>query len=213
MDVSFLFSFSFHFFSQLFVRPPQITILPCCISFSWGWFWPLFPARGYKPPFIVLWVLCLSALIPWIYLSLPCTVIRDLIQVIPECLVVFPTYFSLSLNFAIRSSWAEPWSAPGHFCWLYRASPSLAGNNIISLILVLTIWWCPCVESYRLLGGARSLCPKRLPPARVHIGPCYVLHQTLTPGRATEAPLPPQEILQDKQVGLAYIPMELLPLS
>ena len=27
------------FFSQLFVRPYQTTILPFCISFSWGWFW------------------------------------------------------------------------------------------------------------------------------------------------------------------------------
>ena len=34
----------------------------------------------------------------------------------------------------------------GLFCWLYRASPSLAAKNIINLILVLTIWWCPCVE-------------------------------------------------------------------
>ena len=34
------------------------------------------------------------------------------------------------------------------FCWLYRASPSLAAKNIINLILVLTIWWCPCVESF-----------------------------------------------------------------
>src|SRR5574342_687708 len=25
------------FFSQVFVRPPQTTILPFCISFSWGW--------------------------------------------------------------------------------------------------------------------------------------------------------------------------------
>ena len=33
------------------------------------------------------------------------------------------------------------------FCWLYRASPSLAAKNIISLISVLTIWWCPCAES------------------------------------------------------------------
>ena len=33
------------------------------------------------------------------------------------------------------------------FCWLYRASPSLTAKNIITLILVLTIWWCPCVES------------------------------------------------------------------
>ena len=33
------------------------------------------------------------------------------------------------------------------FCWLYRASPFLAAKNINNLILVLTIWWCPCVES------------------------------------------------------------------
>ena len=26
------------FFSQLFIRPPQATILPCCISFSWDGF-------------------------------------------------------------------------------------------------------------------------------------------------------------------------------
>ena len=37
------------------------------------------------------------------------------------------------------------------FCWLYRASPSLAAKNIIDLILVLTIWWCPCVESSLVL--------------------------------------------------------------
>ena len=32
------------------------------------------------------------------------------------------------------------------FCWPYRASPSLAANNIVSLISVSTIMWCPCVE-------------------------------------------------------------------
>ena len=37
------------------------------------------------------------------------------------------------------------------FCWLYRASPSLTAKNIINLILVLTIWWCPCVESSLVL--------------------------------------------------------------
>ena len=36
MDISFL-CLSLLFFSQLFVRPPQTTILPFCISFSWGW--------------------------------------------------------------------------------------------------------------------------------------------------------------------------------
>ena len=37
------------------------------------------------------------------------------------------------------------------FCWQYRASPSLAAKNIINLISVLTIWWCPCVESSLVL--------------------------------------------------------------
>ena len=46
--------------------------------------------------------------------------------------------------------WAtvSSWSC---FCWLYRASPSLAAKNIISLISVLTIWWCPCVGSSLVL--------------------------------------------------------------
>ena len=37
------------------------------------------------------------------------------------------------------------------FYWLYRASPSLTIKTIINLILVLTIWWCPCVESSLVL--------------------------------------------------------------
>ena len=37
------------------------------------------------------------------------------------------------------------------FCWLYRASPSLAAKYIINLILVLTTWWCPCAESSLVL--------------------------------------------------------------
>ena len=46
--------------------------------------------------------------------------------------------------------WAtvSSWSC---FCWLYRASPSLAAKNIINLILVLAIWWYPCVESSLVL--------------------------------------------------------------
>ena len=58
------------FFSQLFVRPPQTTILPFCISFFWGWSWSLPPVQCHEPLFMVLQTL-LSGLIPWIYLSLP----------------------------------------------------------------------------------------------------------------------------------------------
>ena len=59
------------FFSQLFVRPPQTTILPSDISFSMGWFWSLPPVQCYEIPSVFLQALCLSDLIPWIYLSLP----------------------------------------------------------------------------------------------------------------------------------------------
>ena len=38
------------FFPQLFVKPPQKTTLPSCISFSLGWFWSLPPVQCYKPP-------------------------------------------------------------------------------------------------------------------------------------------------------------------
>ena len=68
MDISFLFSFAFLFSSQLFVRPPQTAILPFCISFSRGWSWSLPPVQCHKSPSIALQALCLSDVIPWIYL-------------------------------------------------------------------------------------------------------------------------------------------------
>ena len=37
------------------------------------------------------------------------------------------------------------------FCSLYSTSLSFAAENIINLISVLTIWWCPCVESSLVL--------------------------------------------------------------
>ena len=42
------------FFSQLFLRPPQTTILPFCISFSWGWSWSLPSVQCHQPLSIVL---------------------------------------------------------------------------------------------------------------------------------------------------------------
>ena len=55
------------FFSQLFLRAPQTTTLPSCISFSLTWFWSLPPVQCYELPSIVLQALCLSDLIPWIH--------------------------------------------------------------------------------------------------------------------------------------------------
>ena len=42
-------------------------------------------------------------------------------------------------------------SSQSCFCWLYRASQSLAAKNVINLISVLTIQWYPCVESFLVL--------------------------------------------------------------
>ena len=46
--------------------------------------------------------------------------------------------------------WAtvSSWSC---FCWLYWDSSSSAAKNIINLISILDIWWCPCVESSLVL--------------------------------------------------------------
>ena len=54
LGISLPFSLAFHFSSQLFVRPPQTTILPFCISFSWEWSWSLPPVQCYEPLSIVL---------------------------------------------------------------------------------------------------------------------------------------------------------------
>ena len=84
-----------------------------CISFSWGWSWSLPPVQCYGPLSIVLQALRLSDLIPWTYLSLPFLIVRDFLRSYLNGLVVFPTFFNLSLNLAIRSSWSKPQSAPG----------------------------------------------------------------------------------------------------
>ena len=48
------------------------------------------------------------------------------------------------------------------FCWLYKNFPSSAAKNIISLISLLTIWWCPCVVFSCVVGKGCLLLPVRL---------------------------------------------------
>ena len=63
------------------------------------------------------------------------------------------------------------------FCWLYRVSPSLAAKNIINLISVLTIWWCPCVESslvFHYRGLERKSRKSRNTWSNRQIWPCNV---------------------------------------
>ena len=65
----------------------------------------------------------------------------------PERPSGFPYFLQFKSEFCNKEfmTWGTVsfWSC---FCWLYRASPSLAAKNIINLISILTIWWCPCVE-------------------------------------------------------------------
>ena len=77
----FLPCFSLLFFPQLFVKPPQKTTLPSCISFSLGWFCSLPPIQCYKLSPIVLHALCLPdlSLESFNMHHLHCIIIRDLI--------------------------------------------------------------------------------------------------------------------------------------
>ena len=59
----FLLCLSLLFFSQLFLRPPQRTTLPFCISF-FGWSWSLPPVQCHEPLSVVIQALYLSDLIP-----------------------------------------------------------------------------------------------------------------------------------------------------
>ena len=70
------------------------------------------PVQYHEPPSVVLQALCLSDIILWIYLSLLLYNCKGLDLGYLNCLVVFPTFFNLSLNLAIRSSWCESQSAP-----------------------------------------------------------------------------------------------------
>ena len=107
----FLLCLSRLFFSQLFVRPLQTTILPFGISFSWEWFWSLLTIQQNEPPSIVLQELCPSeSLTPIIHL--PCIIIRDLIQVIPEWSSGFPYFLQFKSEFGSKELMIEPQSAP-----------------------------------------------------------------------------------------------------
>ena len=64
----------------------------------------------------------------------------------------FPHFVQFKSEFGNKELmiWATV-SSRSCFCWLYRASPSLAAKKIINLISVSTIWWCPSVESSLVL--------------------------------------------------------------
>ena len=83
------------------------------LHFSWGRSWPLPSVQCHEPLSIVLQALCLSDVIPWSYVSLSLYNCKgfDLGHAWIGR-VVFPTFFNLNLNLAVRISWSEPHSAP-----------------------------------------------------------------------------------------------------
>ena len=96
-----------HFVVSHFTSVNKVWLL-FCIKLIWS------PLQCHEPPSIVLQAFCLSDLIPQIYLSLPLYNRKGFdLHHNWMGLVVFPTFFNLSLNFATRSSWSEPQSAPG----------------------------------------------------------------------------------------------------
>ena len=131
------------FFPQLFVRPHQIAILhffflglvlitaSCTVSWT-----SVHSSSG-----------TLSDLIPWIYLSFPLYNRKGFDLGHTEWSSGFPYFLPFKSEFCSKEFmiWAIV-SSQSCFCALYRASSSSAAKNIISLISVLAIWWCPCVE-------------------------------------------------------------------
>ena len=72
--------------------------------------------------------------------------------------------------------WA-PVSSQSYFCWLYKVSPSSAAKNIINLILVLTTWWCPCVELSLVLLEEEVCYEQQVLLAKLYLLlPCFILY-------------------------------------
>ena len=133
------------FISSAICKASSDAISTSCFYFLGVWFSSMPPVQYYGLLSTVLWAHYLLDLVSWIYLS---PLLYGIwFKPYLAGLVFFLVFFSLSLNFAMRSLWSESQSAPSLlFWWLYIASPSLATKNVINLISVLTIWWCPCVK-------------------------------------------------------------------
>ena len=68
-------------------------------------------------------------------------------------------------------------SSQSCFCWLYRASLSLSAKNIINMILVLTILWCPRIASSLVLLNEDVCYDQCVLLAKLyeHL-PCFILY-------------------------------------
>ena len=90
--------------------------------------------------------------------------------------MVLPSFFNLSLNLAIRILWSETQSAPSLVFADYIEFLHSVAKNIINLISVLAIWWCPCVESSFVLLEEVVCYDQCFPLAKCYPLPCFILY-------------------------------------
>ena len=119
------------------------------ISSVWFWYWPSGDVHVYKVIICVVGRVCLLWPVCSLGKTLLAFVLLHFVLQGQSCLLlqVSPDFQFCNEEFII---WVTV-SSQSCFCWLYRDSPSSAAKNIISLISVLTVWWCPCLELSRVL--------------------------------------------------------------
>ena len=81
--------------------------------------------------------LCLSDIIPWMYLSLPLYNHKGLDLDHIWMFSVFPYFLQFKSEFCNEDFMVCATVSPQScFCWLYRASPSSAAKNIINILVI-----------------------------------------------------------------------------
>ena len=117
-----------------------------------SWLWSPPPVQYYEPQSIVLQAPCLPDTTPWIYSS----PYNHKVFYLSHTWMVFLTFFNLSLLCNKELMMWATISSRFYFSWLHRTSPILTAENVISMISVLTIWWCPCIRSSLVKNKCRK---------------------------------------------------------
>ena len=209
LDISYLLlCFSLLFFTQLFVKPPQTTILPFFISFSWGWLLSWSPAQCYKPPSIGLQALCLSDLIT--ELGLP-QMTAYLWSVLQKCKtksfklfipfnsnITFAGFKEIILfickNIAINCSFQ-------HHLQLQKIGKNLNIQSYVYVCVCVCVCVCACTLSHSVMSNSlgpiglqpsRLLCPWDFPVKNTEVGCHFLLQGTfLIQGLDSTSPASP----------------------
>ena len=121
------------------------------LHFSLGWFWSLNSVQCYKPASIVFQALCLSDLIPWIYLSLPLCNCKGLWIIIFT--ISWYSFVSSLLFQKYHSKYPPSWSLNVHRVLYYKRETCLMCKIKVSKVLLTrkclrTLCVCYCSWRY-----------------------------------------------------------------